>query len=207
MSPAALPANLLDRRACLRLKPCQIKDFWQFPQSSALSDIISAGATNYTVRRRNNRMKIKRSKPFGCFIVFLFVVGFLWYWLSGELFRPHNTSIVELTVVYSDGRPASNAVLRLKQSGDRIIIPIPFAGLGWRAESNFEEMADSKGYCHFTFSDQICELIEISSAGKTLKVIENQVFRNSIPLELDRSLPTWLSTDKPYVHRTVVSPP
>ena len=152
-------------------------------------------------------MKIKRSKLFGYFIVFLFVAGFLWYWLSGELFRPHNTTIVELSVAYSDGRPASDAVLRLKQSGDRIIIPIPFAGLGWRAESSFETRTDSKGYCRFTFSDQICELIEISSDGQPLKVIQNQVLRNSIPLELDGSSPTWLSTDKPYVHRTVVSPP
>jgi len=153
------------------------------------------------------QVKVKRSKPLGCFIVFLFVAGFLWYWLSGELFRPHNTTIVELTVVYSDGRPASNAVLRLKQSGDRIIIPIPFADLGWKAESSFEEKTDSKGYCRFTFSDQICQLFEISSAGKPLKVIQNQVLRNSIPLELDKSSPTWLSTNRPYIHRTVVSHP
>jgi hypothetical protein len=152
-------------------------------------------------------MEAKRSKPLGCFIVLLCVAAFLWYWLSGELFRPHNTTIVELTVVYSDGRPASDAVLRLKQSGDRIIIPIPFAGLGWKAESSFEEKTDFKGYCRFTFSDQICQLVEISSVGKPLKVIQNQVLRNSIPLELDKSSPTWLSTNRPYIHRTVVSPP
>ena len=150
---------------------------------------------------------MKRSKPIGCFIVFLFVAGFLWYWLSGELFRPHNTTIVELTVAYPDGCLVGNAVLQLKQSGDRLIIPIPFAGFGWKAESRFEEKTDSKGYCRFTFSDQICQLLKISSAGKPLKVIHNQVLRNSIPLELDKSSPTWLSTNRPYIHRIVVSPP
>jgi hypothetical protein len=157
---------------------------------------------------QNDQIPMTKTKPIGCGIVLLLLAGFLWYWLSGELFRPHVTTTVELTAVYPDGRPASNVHYDFTQSGDRVIIPIPFASLGeWRAVSGFSGAADSNGYCRFTFFDQICELNSVTIDGQKVKVIGNSEARGTDRITLNSSLPTWLATSRPYVHQIVVSPP
>jgi hypothetical protein len=149
-----------------------------------------------------------KTKPIGCGIGLLLIAGLLWYWLSGELFRPHGTTTVELTVAYPDGRPVSNAHFEFTQSGDRVIIPIPFASIGeWRAKSRFSRTADSNGSCRFTFFDQICQLDSVTIDGEQVRVIENKEVRGTNHIILNSSLPTWLSTSRPYVHQMVVSPP
>ena len=149
-----------------------------------------------------------KTKIIGCGIGLLLLAGALWYWLSGELLRPHVTTTVKLTATYPDGRPVSNARFDFTQSGDRVIIPIPFASIGeWRAESGFSRVADSNGHCNFTFFDQICQLDSVKVDGKNVKVIGNREIRGTEQLTLNSSLPTWLATSHPYVHQIVVSPP
>lgn len=149
-----------------------------------------------------------KTKPIGCGIGLLLIAGLLWFWLSGELFRPHVTTTVQLTAVYPDGSPVSNAHFEFTQSGDRVIIPIPFASIGeWRAESKFSRTADPNGHCRFTFFDQICQLDSVTIGGKQVKVIGNKEVRGANQITLNSSLPTWLATSRPYVHQMVVSPP
>ena len=150
-----------------------------------------------------------KTKPIGCGVSFLLLVGFLWYWLSGELFRPHTTTTVELTAVYRDGRPASNAHFDFTQSGVRVIVPIPFASIGeWRTVNGFSRVADSNGYCSFTFFDQVCQLDSVTINGKKVEVVGNSEVRETDQITLNSSLPTWLATPQgPYVHRILVTPP
>ncbi len=158
--------------------------------------------------RQNDQIPMTKTKPIGCGIVLLLLAGVMWYWLSGELFRPHVTTTVDLTAVYPDGRPASNAHFDFTQSGDRVIIPIPFASIGeWREVSEFSRAADSNGHCSFTFFDQICQLDRVMINGQKVKVIGNSEVRGTDRITLNSSLPTWLATSRTYVHQIVVSPP
>ena len=129
----------------------------------------------------------------------MLVGGFLWFWLSGELFRPRGKTPVELTVLDTTGQPMSGALLRFTQSGERMVIPIPF-GPSRHVESHFEHTTDAKGFCRFTFTDQHCELTEVSVAGSSRKMVQSTEFRGEASKTEKNPRPSWLLAAPPYVY-------
>ena len=149
-----------------------------------------------------------KTKLIGYGIGLLLIAWLVWYWLSGELFRPHRITTVDLTVVFPDGSPASNAHFDFTQSGGRVIIPIPFASMGtWQVESKFSGTADSNGHCRITFFDQFCQLDRVTIDAKEVRVVANKEIRYGDTIVLNSSLPLWHASPRPYPHQMVVSRP
>jgi len=154
-------------------------------------------------------MNPPRVKKPGCWIAAILLPAFLWYWLSGEIFRPRGKNAVELTVVYADGQPVANALLRLTQSGPRaVIFPVPF-GPHRTVTSHFERTTDAKGFCRFTFNDQVCQLKEVLVADVPHPVIRTTEFRGPATYTREGLPPAWLLSvpSTVYVYQVAVAAP